>query len=141
MILCRRLRILIGFDKIRCRTVVFIAENHLTRIVHVFFLCVFESYCISPGRFFPVTPYFQSPVLLLNIEFRHFSRLIFECMDITFQRPKNTMVIISVRHCYKFHRRIFFHVHNISLVVLILRIMQFIVLVVPHNHVRRHIQS
>ena len=140
MKLGRRVLVLVSVHKVRRRAVILITEDHLARIVHIFFLGVLEAHGNSPDTFTPVTPYFQAPVFLLQVESRHFTRLVLVGFNVAFKRPEDTVVVVSIGNRDNLYRRIFLHIHDISLVILVLSVMQFIVFMIQYNKVRRHIK-
>ena len=140
MKLGRRVLVLVSVHKVRRRAVILITEDHLTVIVHIFLLGVLESHGNSPDTFTPVTPYFQAPVFLLQVESRHFTRLVLVGFNVAFKRPEDTVVVVSIGNRNNLHRRIFLYIHDISLVILVLSVMQFIVFMIQYNKVRRHIK-
>ena len=131
----RWLGVLVSFHEIGSRAVVLVAEDHLPGIVHIFLFSVFESDGISPHGLFPVTPYLQRPVLLLDVEPGHFAALVLEQVYVTLHSPEDAVVVVSVGNRYELHGRILLHKHDTRLIVLVLAIVHLIVFMVPHDHV------
>ena len=61
-------------------------------------------------------------------------------MDVTLHSPEDTGVVVSVGNGDNLNARILLDVVDVGLVVLVGTVVQFVVLVVPYEHVRRNVQ-